>query len=130
MFRRLRARFNLSFRRRKFDELIQSFSFVRDFDAQAWNAEIRVKQPNFYALITALVRGFQEAGAVNFLTFTATDPATFETYTVIIKRHGGREAEEIAGILRLTLEQIASGAVDAQSEAGRVLELCGYKKAA
>lgn len=123
-FRTLREWYNLKFRRQKFEGIIKSLCVTEDY------VEARFKPPpEFVAFIKILVQTFQDAGAVNFLTFTATDPANFETYTITVKRHTGREPEELAGILRQSLERIEAGTVDARSEAGRVLELCGYKQA-
>ena len=55
------------------------------------------------------VRAFQEAGAINYLDFSAFDEATMQAYTISIQRQRGIKPAEMVTIMRQTLSVKRSG---------------------
>ena len=96
-----------------------------------YKGRVIFEDQNFHFVVSKFVQVFQDAGAINYLDFSAFDESTMQIFTVSIQRQRGRKVAEINRYLKTALVQIL-GLNRMHTEeyeiANHVLYECGYLK--
>ncbi len=105
MIGQLKAWLNTTFRRNKIDGIIKELHFTRHLDA-SFDAKVRFDCPGIDILVGMMVQAFESADGINYVDFSAVDPASLEVYTLSIQRQNGLKPADVNRILRSALVRI------------------------
>lgn len=96
--RRIKAAFNLVFRRKQIDIVLKSVEFKDS------TANVVLQHPEFAHIANELGKFFIAAGGKNYVELTLFDPATIGMYTLNMQKIGGKTPSMINEELRTELE--------------------------